>query len=88
MSREEGVNLVKKHDHLKPKESLNYFLDMTKMTEDEFDTIADNFRDKRVWWIDDNKWWKDTLWGKPEYYGDVKLKKNDRSKYYRSDKKN
>ena len=58
------------------------------MTEDEFDTFADNFRDKRVWWIDDNKWWKDTLWGKPEYYGDVKLKKNDRSKYYRSDKKN
>ena len=84
MSREEGIELVKKHDHIKPKESLNIFLDTVKMTEDEFDTIADNFRDNRVWWIEDNKWWKNTLWGKPECYGEVKLKKNNRSKYYRS----
>ena len=87
MSREEGVKYVKKHDHIKSKESLNYFLEMIKMSEDEFDAIADNFRDKRVWWIEDNKWWKDTLWGEPECYGEVKLKKNDHSKYYRSDKK-
>tara|TARA_B100000029_G_scaffold263414_1_gene259589 strand:- start:6687 stop:7847 length:1161 start_codon:yes stop_codon:yes gene_type:complete len=88
MSRDEGIELVKKHDHIKPKESLNIFLDTVKMTEDEFDVIADNFRDGRVWWIEDNKWWKNTLWGKPECYGEVKLKKNDRSKYYRSNKKN
>ena len=87
MSREEGIKLVKKHDHIKSKESLNYFLEMTKMSEDEFDAIADNFRDKRVWWIEDNKWWKDTLWGKSECYGEVKLKKNDHSKYYRPGKK-
>ena len=84
MSRQQGIDLIKKHDHIKPKESLNYFLDMTEMNVDEFDEIADSFRDKRVWWIEDNKWWKDTIWGKPECYGEVKLKLNDRSKFYRS----
>ena len=48
MSREKGIELVKKHDHVKPKYSLNYFLEMTSMNESQFDQIADKFRDNRV----------------------------------------
>ena len=84
MTRKKGIKLVKKHDHVRPMDSLNYFLDTTGMKVEEFDKIADSFRDKRVWWIKDNKWWKDTIWGKPENYGEVKLKESLRSKYYRS----
>jgi hypothetical protein len=33
------------------------------MTEEEFDNIADTFRDKRVWEKDkNNNWVKDNLW--------------------------
>jgi|TARA_B100001093_G_scaffold82810_1_gene74229 N-acetyl sugar amidotransferase len=81
MSREKGIELVRKHDHLKDKESLDHFLKMAKMTEDQFDLIADKFRDNRVWWIEKNKWYKNTIWGEPECYGDVKLNKEDQKKY-------
>ena len=84
MTRKKGIELVKKYDHVKAMDSLNYFLETTGMKVEEFDKIADSFRDKRVWWIKDNKWWKDTIWGKPENYGEVKLKESLRSKYYRS----
>ena len=84
MSRQQGIDLVKKYDHIKPKESLIYFLEMAEMNINEFDEIADSFRDPRVWWIDNNKWWKDTIWKKPECYGEVKLKISDRAKFYRS----
>ena len=39
---------------------------MTKMTEDQFELVADKFRDNRVWWIKNNQWYKNTIWGKPE----------------------
>jgi hypothetical protein len=81
LTRKEAVELVKKHDHIKPKESLNYFLEMTNMKEEEFDIIADKFRDPRVWWIENNKWHKNTLWEKVESYGDVKLNKKDQKNY-------
>ena len=44
MTREEGIKLVLQYDHIKPKASLEYFK-MTGMTEEQFDKIADNFRD-------------------------------------------
>ncbi len=81
LTREKGIELVKKHDHVKPIDSLNYFLEMTNMNEEEFDVIADKFRDPRVWWIEKNKWYKNTIWGEPESYGEVKLNKNDQEKY-------
>lgn len=81
LKRKEAVELVKKHDHVKPKDSLNYFLDMTNMKEEEFDIIADKFRDPRVWWIENNMWHKNTLWGKVESYGEVKLNKKDQENY-------
>ena len=45
------------------------------MSENEFWTIADNFRDPRVWYIKNGQWWKDNIWGTPSPYGDVYLNK-------------
>lgn len=80
-SRKEGIKLVKKYDHIKPRESLNYFLKMTNLTEEEFDITADKFRDPRVWWIDNGLWWKETLWGTPTSYGKVYLSEEDQKIY-------
>ncbi len=84
MTREEGIALVRKYDHVIPQESLHYFLKMTGMQEDEFFRIADTFRDPRVWWIENGEWYKDTLWGVPEAFGKVHLPIEAHSKYIRS----
>jgi hypothetical protein len=42
---------------------LHYWLNYVNMKEDEFWKIADTFRDPNVWWIKENKWWKDNIWG-------------------------
>ena len=34
------------------------------MTEEQFDRVADTFRDPRVWWIKKGEWWKDTFGAK------------------------
>ena len=62
MTREEGIEIVKQMDAIKPKD-LDRWLKYTNMTEKEFDRIADTFRDKRVWVKDkDKKWIKDNIW--------------------------
>ena len=62
LSRDEAIKLVEKYDHVKPYRDLNRWLDYVDMTEDEFDRIADSFRDPRVWSKDDNnKWVKDDI---------------------------
>lgn len=83
MTRETGVNLVRKHDHV-VSQDLYYWLNYVNMSEDEFWSIADTFRDPRVWWIEDGKWYKDTLWGEPTSYGEVSLANDLRKKYYRT----
>lgn len=72
MTREEGVEMVRKYDHLVSSD-LAYWLDYVDMEEGEFWRIADTFRDPRVWTIQDNQWWKDNIWGEPEAYGSVHL---------------
>ncbi len=63
ISRKEGIDYVKKYDHIKPMRDLNRWLDYVDMEEEEFDTIADTFRDKRVWKInEDKKWFKKNVW--------------------------
>ena len=52
------------------------------MDEEDFWCIADTFRDPKVWWIENNKWYKDNIWGSPSEYGSVYLSENDRKKYY------
>jgi N-acetyl sugar amidotransferase len=64
MSREEGIEIVKKMDPVKPKD-LYRWLEYVNMTEEEFDKIADTFRDKRVWEKDAHgNWVKDNIWDK------------------------
>lgn len=69
-SREEGVELVRKHDHVRPRD-LDRWLSYVGMTEGEWDMTCDTFRDPRVWWIQDGQWWKDNVWGEPSAYGRV-----------------
>ncbi|MBS2016777.1 MAG: imidazole glycerol phosphate synthase subunit HisF [Deltaproteobacteria bacterium] len=61
LSRDEGIERVKKMDHIKSKD-LARWLSYTGMTEDEFDRIADTFRDPRVWRRVRGEWVKDNLW--------------------------
>lgn len=62
MTRKEAIEIVKAMDHVKPKD-LYRWLNYVGMTEEEFDKIADTFRDPRVWWKDQNgNWVKDNIW--------------------------
>lgn len=62
MTREEGIAMVRKHDHIRSSD-LYRWLDYVDMTEEEFDRIANTFRDPRVWWRDaEGRWCKDNIW--------------------------
>ena len=58
ITREEGIKLVKKYDHVKPTKDLNRWLNYVNMSEEEFDKHADTFRDERVWMKKNNNWVK------------------------------
>ena len=63
MSREEGIEMVRTYDAVRPKKDLARWLGYVEMTEEEFDAIADTFRDPRVWWKnDEDRWTKDNIW--------------------------
>jgi hypothetical protein len=63
MTREQGIALVRRYDHVKSRRDLDRWLRYVNMTEEEFDRIADGFRDPRVWWRDENgEWKKDNIW--------------------------
>ncbi|HRE40708.1 MAG TPA: N-acetyl sugar amidotransferase [Ignavibacteria bacterium] len=80
-SREKAIEMVKKYDSVVSSD-LYYWLKYVDMSEDEFWFTADKFRDSRVWWIQDGKWWKDNVWGEPSEYGEVHLPKDMQEKYY------
>ena len=42
---------------------------------------SDKFRSKKVWWIKNNRWYKDNIWGAPSSYGKVFLSRKDRYQY-------
>ena len=73
MTREQGIEIVRKYDHVKPRRDLERWLEYVGMTEAEFDQIADTFRDPRVWWVENGEWWKHNIWGEPSAYGAVNL---------------
>lgn len=81
MTREQAVEMVRKYDSVKPRRDLERWLKYVDMSEEEFDQICDSFRDPRVWWIHDGRWWKDNIWGEPSSYGPVCLKKEEQGKY-------
>ena len=82
MTREEGIKMVKKYDSVKPSD-LKRWLEYVDMTEEEFNKTADTFRDPRVWWIKNNEWWKDNIWGEPCSYGKVYLDELQQQKYFK-----
>lgn len=65
MSREEGIEMVRKYDHVIPSD-LYYWLNYVDMKEEEFWKIADGFRDPRVWRKENGKWVKDNIWDSKE----------------------
>lgn len=64
MTREQGIELVRKMDHVKSKD-LYRWLEYVGMSEAEFDAIADTFRDRRVWRRENGQWVKDNIWDEP-----------------------
>jgi imidazoleglycerol phosphate synthase cyclase subunit len=64
MSRARAIELVNHYDPVKPRD-LYRWLEYVGMKEDEFDRIADTFRDPRVWWMDKGRWRRDSLETKP-----------------------
>lgn len=83
MSREEGIKMVKKYDHVKPYKDLIRWLNYVKITEDEFDYISDQFRDPRIWFIENNKWYKEDVDNQIRCYGITSLSSTDQKKYKR-----
>jgi N-acetyl sugar amidotransferase len=61
MTREQGLELVRRMDHVKSSD-LKRWLEYTGMSEDEYDRIADTFRDPRVWRMEAGAWVKDEPW--------------------------
>lgn len=71
MTREEGLEMVRKYDHVKPMRDLTRWFNYTGVTEEQFDRTCDTFRDPRVWRIENGEWVKDNIWGEPSSYGPV-----------------
>jgi imidazoleglycerol phosphate synthase cyclase subunit len=60
MGRDRAIELVNHYDPVKPGD-LKRWLEYVDMSEDEFDRIADTFRDPRVWRMEGNQWKRDAL---------------------------
>ncbi len=56
ITREEGVNLVKKYDGEFPKKYFNDFLEYIDIDEDNFWKIIDTYRSPHLWELKDKKW--------------------------------
>jgi N-acetyl sugar amidotransferase len=81
MNRAIGVKEVLKRDHIKSKDLLRW-LDYVGWSEKEFDEVADNFRDPKVWYIKNNEWCKTDIDGVERTYGEVNLTEELKKKYY------
>lgn len=84
MTREEGIDKVRQYDHV-ISDDLDYWLNYVEMSEEEFWSTADTFRDPRVWWIKNDEWWKDNIWGGSSAYGKVHLTDQQKQKYIREE---
>lgn len=60
MEREKAIELVEYYDAVKPGD-LQRWLEYVGMSEDEFDRIADTFRDPRVWRMESGNWLKESI---------------------------
>ena len=80
MTREEGVKMVLKYDHVVSSD-LNFWLNYVDKTEDYFWETADKFRDPRIWSIENGKWYKIDIDNKKRFYGDVRLSEDEKNNF-------
>lgn len=81
MTRKKAIEMIRKYDHVKPQRDLKRWLSYINMSESDFDLICDTFRDPRVWWIKERKWYKQNIWGDISSYGKVHLPQKLQYKY-------
>lgn len=62
LSRQQAIELVNKHDPVKPVD-IKRWCRYVGMSEEDFDVIADTFRDPRVWWMTESGWEKQNIDG-------------------------
>jgi len=88
ISRETGIDLIKKYDHKIP-QSLLTFLEWIEITEDEFYSCLDPFRDPKIWKKYSNGKWKliDSIVNHIEDFGvnDVRVPVNDKRDYIQTE---
>lgn len=84
MTREEGLEMIKKYDHVRPSIDLERWFKYTKISEEDFNIYSEKFRDSRVWYIKNNKWFKKNIWGGESSFGNVYLSKEEQKKYIRN----
>jgi N-acetyl sugar amidotransferase len=63
ITREEGVALVKRFDHERPKKYFQEFLEYCSNTEDEVEAVIDSWRSDHLWYRDGDEWkLRHTVW--------------------------
>ena len=75
--------MVKKYDHV-VSDDLYHWLDYTGVSEEKFWITADKFRDPNIWWIENEHWHKENIWGKSSSYGKVTKNSVDERKYIKN----
>ena len=68
MSKNDGIKMVLKYDHVTPKDDLIGWSNYVNMTEDEFYYYANKFSDPRVWSKKDGYWCKIDIDGEERKY--------------------
>ena len=81
LNRDEGLEIILRRDHIKSKD-LWRWLDYVGWSEEEFDRVADSFRDPRVWWIRRGEWCKLDIDGVERTYGKVNLTEAQKEIFY------
>ena len=71
MTRAQGIEMVRRYDSVKPRRDFERWLGYVDMSEQEFDSTCDRFRDPRVWRVAHGQWVKDTVWGAETAFGPV-----------------
>jgi|TARA_B110000027_G_scaffold132706_1_gene159453 N-acetyl sugar amidotransferase len=72
ISKEEGIRLVLKYDHITPEKDLKSWCEYVNMSKDEFYFHADKFRDPRVWSKKNGYWYKTDIDNKERKYHKIR----------------
>ena len=81
ISRDRAILEVLKRDHIKSND-LERWLEYVGWSENEFDSVADSFRDPNVWWIKNNQWVKLDIDGVERSYGHINISNHLKEFFY------